>query len=76
METLGQVIKKNRLKRQKTQTQVSKDIGISRSYLSDIENDRYMPSLTTLIKLASYLDLDLNFLLKMTEIQVNNKREV
>lgn len=70
METLGQVIKKNRLKRQKTQTQVSKDIGISRSYLSDIENDRYMPSLTTLIKLASYLDLDLNFLLKMTEIQV------
>ncbi len=66
---VGQAIKKQRLQKKKTQIEVAKSIGISRSYLSDIENGRYMPSVNTLIKLASYLDIDLNFLSRMTEIQ-------
>lgn len=66
---VGQAIKKQRLQKKKTQIEVAKSIGISRSYLSDIENGRYMPSVGTLIKLASYLDIDLNFLSRMTEIQ-------
>ena len=66
---VGQAIKKQRLQKKKTQIEVAKSIGISRSYLSDIENGRYMPSVDTLIKLASYLDIDLNFLSRMTEIQ-------
>ena len=63
---VGQAIKKQRLQKKKTQIEVAKSIGISRSYLSDIENGRYMPSVDTLIKLASYLDIDLNFLSRMT----------
>lgn len=66
---IGEVIKEKRTQTSKTQLQVSKDTGISRSYLSDVENGRYMPSVETLIKLASYLEIDLNFLLEMTEIQ-------
>lgn len=72
---IGKAIKDKRVKVKKTQTQVSEDTGISRSYLSDMENGRYMPSVETLIKLASYLELDLNFLLEMTEIQVKTKEE-
>lgn len=67
---IGNVIREGRNKRSLTQRDVSEITGISRSYLSDIETGRYMPSVNTLIQLASLLDLDLNFLLKMTEIQV------
>lgn len=67
---IGQAIKIKRIEKKKTQSQVSEDTGISRSYLSDVENGRYMPSVETLIKLASHLELDLNFLLKVTEIQI------
>ncbi|MGJ0846270.1 helix-turn-helix domain-containing protein [Tissierella praeacuta] len=66
---IGQAIKNKRIKKKKTQLQVSEGTGISRSYLSDVENGRYMPSVEMLIKLASYLELDLNFLSEMTEIQ-------
>lgn len=72
---IGKAIKDKRIKVKKTQLKVSEDTGISRSYLSDMENGRYMPSVETLIKLASYLELDLNFLLEMTEIQVDTKEE-
>lgn len=68
---IGQTIKKQRIEKKKTQLEVAENTGISRSYLSDIENGRYMPSVGTLIKLASFLEIDLNFLLTMTEIQDN-----
>lgn len=68
---IGQTIKKQRIEKKKTQLEVAENTGISRSYLSDIENGRYMPSVGTLIKLASFLEIDLNFLLTMTEMQDN-----
>ena len=46
---IGKAIKDKRVKVKKTQTQVSEDTGISRSYLSDMENGRYMPSVETLV---------------------------
>jgi len=68
---IGEAIKKQRIKKEKTQLEVAKSTGISRSYLSDIENGRYTPSINTLVKLATYLNMDLNFLLTVTEIQDN-----
>lgn len=68
-QIIGESIKRARLSKTLTQLQVSKDAGISRNYLSDIENGRYMPSVETLLTLAKYLDLDLNLVSKMTEIQ-------
>ena len=59
---LGQIIKEKRLEKKITQRYLAEQIGISRNYLSDIENGRYMPSVGVLFKLASILELDLNSL--------------
>lgn len=72
---IGQVIKSKRIQKNLTQNEVAENIGISRNYLSDIENGRYMPSVTTLSELASYLQIDLNFLIKMTEIQYEERSD-
>ncbi|WP_242259696.1 helix-turn-helix transcriptional regulator [Bacillus cereus group sp. BfR-BA-01311] len=69
------IVKKSRQNKKLRQIEVSKSASISRNYLSDIENDRYTPSLKTFIRLASVLELDLNLLVKMTEIQVNKREE-
>lgn len=66
---LGRLIKQKRKEKKLRQTEVSKETGLSRNYISDIENGRYMPSVDALSRLALFLDIDLN-LLKMTEIQV------
>ena len=65
---VGQAIKKKRKERGITQKKISNDTGMSRSYICDVENGRYMPSLLSFIKIASYLEIDLNFLHKLTEI--------
>lgn len=71
-QSLGQVIKNKRIEKNLTQNQVAVNISISRNYLSDIENGRYMPSVDTLTKIARCLNMDLNFLVNMTEIQDKN----
>ncbi len=68
-KTLGSFIQDKRKEKKVTQHIVSEVTGLSRNYISDIENGRYMPSVETLLKIAIFLDIDLN-LLKMTEIQV------
>jgi transcriptional regulator with XRE-family HTH domain len=74
-KTLGALIKKKRKEIDMTQDQLSSATKLSRNYISDIENGRYMPSLSSLTKIAICLDIDLN-VLKMTEIQVENKEQV
>ncbi|WP_242488435.1 helix-turn-helix domain-containing protein [Bacillus sp. TH25] len=69
------IVKKSRQNKKLRQIEVSKSASISRNYLSDIENDRYTPSLKTFIRLASVLELDLNLLTRMTEIQVKHHEE-
>lgn len=69
---LGSLIQEKRNEKKMTQSQVSNATGLSRNYISDIENGRYMPSAEALTKLAICLDLDLN-MLKMTEKQVINE---
>lgn len=66
---LGALIKNKRKEKQLKQTEMAKALGLSRTYLSDIENGRYLPSTKTLSRIAIFINLDLN-LLKMTEIQV------
>lgn len=69
-ESIGQLIRHHRIKCNKTQIEVASKVGISRNYLSDIENDRYIPSVPVLVALSKMLGIDLNFLTNMTEIQV------
>lgn len=63
-KAIGQLIKEKRMNKGKTQLELSEETEISRSYISDLENGRYMPSVETLIKLAIHLEIDLNFLSK------------
>ena len=67
---IGKTIRDSRKALRITQQELSASTGISRNYICDIENGRYMPSVETLSVLAAYLKIDLNFLTKMTEIQV------
>ncbi|KIN28631.1 helix-turn-helix transcriptional regulator [Bacillus subtilis] len=66
---LGALIKRKRKESHLKQTEMAKALGLSRTYLSDIENGRYLPSTNTLSRIAIFINLDLN-VLKMTEIQV------
>lgn len=50
MEIIGELVKE--LRGNQTQKEFAKKIGISRSYLSDLESSRKSPSLATLSKLA------------------------
>lgn len=61
--TTGERIKKLRKKRRLTQSELAKEIGISRSYMSEIESDKRNMSIKTLTKIATGLDISLSFLL-------------
>jgi len=69
MKMLNKIIKEKREELKLTQEEVAQAIGITRNYLSDIENGRYQPSFNTSIKLIKFLGIDLNLLPSMTEIQ-------
>ncbi|MEK5378043.1 helix-turn-helix domain-containing protein [Paenibacillus sp. FSL P2-0173] len=68
---IAAAIKEKRKEMKKRQNEVAVETGLSRNYISDIENGRYMPSVGTLVKIASCLEIDLNTLL-MSEIQDKN----
>lgn len=53
--TIGKRIKAERNKKGMTQVQLADAANISRSYLGDLEGDRYNPSLDTLQKIAAAL---------------------
>lgn len=59
---LGENIKKYRKKSNLTQQELAKKSNISRSYLADVEKNRYNPSLDTLIKIADALEVPLDYL--------------
>ena len=69
MKMLNKIIKEKREELKLTQEEVAQAIGITRNYLSDIENGRYQPSFNTSIKLIKFLGIDLNLLPSMTDLQ-------
>lgn len=52
-----EVIKGIRRSKNMTQEQFSKEIGVSRSYLNDVENARKNPSIKTIEKLANKMGM-------------------
>ncbi len=61
--SLGENIKLYRKQKGLTQAQLAKEANISRSYLADIENDRYNPSVETLKNISAALSIKLNLIL-------------
>ena len=72
--SIGQTIKDIRKANKLTQVELAKKANISRSYLADIENDRYNASVDTLKSIASSLDVKLSELLEDTssDIEINS----
>jgi transcriptional regulator with XRE-family HTH domain len=55
LEALGKHLKRLRVAKGKTQDDVALDIGVSRSYLSEIENGRSNPSVFIVKRILNYL---------------------
>ncbi|MFH5835907.1 helix-turn-helix domain-containing protein [Proteiniclasticum sp. C24MP] len=67
MVSIGDNIRKYRKSGHLTQKDLGEAIGISNTYLSDIETGRTNPSIKTLKKIAKALDISYIELLKDTE---------
>lgn len=67
MASIGDNIRKYRKSGHLTQKDLGEAIGISNTYLSDIETGRTNPSIKTLKKIAKALDISYIELLKDTE---------
>ena len=81
--SIGQKIKNIRKSNKLTQIELAKKANISRSYLADIENDRYNASLDTLKSIANSLDVKLSELieesssdLKVDSKNIKNKKQI
>lgn len=55
--SIGETIKQYRKRRGLTQRELAETTGLSRSYLGDIESDRYNPSVKTLRAIAETLQI-------------------
>lgn len=60
---IGISIKKARKMRKLTQVKMAKKLGMSRSYLSLIENDKHNPSLDLLKRMSYVLEIPIAFIL-------------
>ena len=68
---VGENVKRIRTNKCLTQEEFAKEVGISRSYLGDLENDRKSPTVETLEKISSKMGTTVRYLLG--ENEVNNK---
>lgn len=63
-EIVGLAIRNARKNKSLTQSETAEKLGISRSYLSDLENGRYAPSSEKLLLLFMVLEIDINSIIK------------
>lgn len=59
LDTIGEKIKKERLKKGLKQYKLANEAGISNTYLSDVEVGRTIPSIKTLDKISKVLKIDI-----------------
>jgi len=64
-QTLGEIIREARLAKEKSLREVSKLLEITPSYMSDIENDRRVPSEEVLRNITNLLGLDFDHLMAL-----------
>lgn len=61
---LGQNLRKLRLKKKMSQVDLATALGVDRAYISNIENGRMNPTLSTLEKIAGALSISMSELVK------------
>lgn len=76
---IGQSVKQVRKKRGISQKNLCKSVGITQSYLSQVENNKKTPSISVLNDIADYFEMPLSimlwFSLKEEDID-DNKKEI
>jgi transcriptional regulator with XRE-family HTH domain len=61
---LGENLKRVRIKKDITQIEIARRLGVDRSFVSNIENGKNNPTLSTITSLAKVLDVPSTELLK------------
>jgi len=61
---LGQNLKRIRTKKAISQGDIARELGVSRGFVSTIENGKTNPTLSTITKIAKALNVSTNELLK------------
>jgi transcriptional regulator with XRE-family HTH domain len=61
---LGLNLKRIRTKKNISQGDIAKELGVSRGFISTIENGKTNPTLATIVKLAKAINVSINDLLK------------
>ena len=61
---LGENLKKIRISKEITQIEIAKKLGVNRSFVSNIENGKNNPTLSTITSLARALGVSADELLK------------
>lgn len=67
----GLAIRKLRIAKGLTQEELGFESELTRAYISSIELDQKLPSITTIAKLAKAFDLSLSELMKLVEVELN-----
>ena len=65
MEIIGEMIKKARLERQMTQTELGKLIGVQKAQISKLENNANSATIDTVIRVFKALQADISFSVKL-----------
>ncbi|OIP78340.1 MAG: DNA-binding protein [Parcubacteria group bacterium CG2_30_44_11] len=64
VKKLGENLKRIRFKKNITQVEIAKTLGVDRSFVSNLENAKTNPTLATITNLAKALGVSTNELLK------------
>lgn len=67
--TLGNKIKNYRAERGMTQIELAKKAGLSQSYLSELEKDKFNPTTPIIIGIAVALDVSVDGLLGINDVK-------
>lgn len=71
----GKVIKSLRIKKGITQVQLALESTLERSYISELENGKYQPSLTSLFDISKGLGVKPSDLVRLVEIEFEKQNK-
>ncbi|WP_339319353.1 helix-turn-helix transcriptional regulator [Paenibacillus sp. FSL R10-2734] len=71
----GKVIKSIRITRNITQAQLAVDSTLERSYISELENGKYQPTLTSLFDIARGLGMNPSDIVRLVEIEFEKQNQ-
>ncbi|MFD0694957.1 helix-turn-helix domain-containing protein [Paenibacillus sp. GCM10027628] len=69
----GKVVKSLRIKKDISQEQLAVESTLGRSYISELENGKYQPTLTSLFDIARALKMKPSDLVRLVELEFDNQ---